>query len=40
MRGNVEPFVEAAGLFAGRGGPGAFAALGLSAGVRLGLERR
>jgi hypothetical protein len=40
MRGRIEPFVEAALLLAGRGAPGAFAAVGVSAGIRLGWERR
>jgi hypothetical protein len=40
LRGGTEPFVEAALLLAGRGEPGAFAALGLSAGIRFGWERR
>jgi hypothetical protein len=40
MRGRVEPFVEAAALVAGRGEPGAFAAVGLGAGIRVGLESR
>ena len=40
MHGRVEPFVEAAALAARRGEPGAFSALGLSAGIRFGLERR
>lgn len=37
--GALTPFVEASLLAAGDGAPGAFAALGISAGVRLGLER-
>jgi hypothetical protein len=36
----IEPFLEAALLVAGRGAPGAFAAVGISAGVRLGMEKR
>jgi hypothetical protein len=40
MRGRIEPFVEAALLLAGRGAPGAFAAVGVSAGIRLGWGRR